>query len=178
MRIRCRNPQVSFQFCFPLLPILSSFHPTGLLVWVVLCLLDPSSRHPNQRLLFIFSSLSFHFHAHSQRHLDCEALLVPWDGNQSPGTAPRQALSPALRVLSWIWREGIHGTWRSYASFAVQHMVRNLPAMQKTQVWSLGRQDPLEKGMATHSKFLAWKIPQTEEPGRLQSMGLQWVRHD
>ena len=51
--------------------------------------------------------------------------------------------------------------------------VKNLPAMQETQVQLLGWEDPLEKGMATHSSILAWKIPQTEEPGGLQSMGLQ-----
>mgnify|MGYP007134204067 CR=1 FL=1 len=50
---------------------------------------------------------------------------------------------------------------------------KNLPAMQETRVPSLGREDPLEKGMATHSSILAWRIPWTEEPGGLQSMGLQ-----
>ena len=49
----------------------------------------------------------------------------------------------------------------------------NLPAMQETQVQSLGWEDPLEKGVATHSSILAWRIPQTEEPSGLQSMGLQ-----
>ena len=49
--------------------------------------------------------------------------------------------------------------------------------MQETQVCSLGWEDPLEKGMATHSSILAWRIPWTEEPGGLQSMGLQRVRH-
>ena len=57
-------------------------------------------------------------------------------------------------------------------------MVKNLPAMQKTQVQSLGWEDPLEKGMATQSSTLAWKIPWTEDPYRLQSMGSQRVRHD
>jgi len=57
-------------------------------------------------------------------------------------------------------------------------MVKRLPAMQKTGVRSLGREDPLEKEMATHSSTLAWKIPWTEEPGRLQSMGSQRVGHD
>ena len=52
-------------------------------------------------------------------------------------------------------------------------MVRNLPAMQKTWVQSLGQEDPLEKGMATHSSIVACRIPWTEEPGGLQSMGLQ-----
>ena len=49
--------------------------------------------------------------------------------------------------------------------------VKNLPAMQETQVRSLGGEDPLEKGMATHSNILAWRIPWTEEPGGPQSMG-------
>ena len=57
-------------------------------------------------------------------------------------------------------------------------MVKNLHAMQETQVRSLGQEDPLEKGMATHSSILAWRIPWTEEPGGLQSMGLQKVEHD
>ena len=52
-------------------------------------------------------------------------------------------------------------------------MVKNLPAVQETWVRSLGQEDPLEKEMATHSSILAWEIPWTEEPGRLQSMGLQ-----
>ena len=51
--------------------------------------------------------------------------------------------------------------------------VKNLPAMQETQVRSLGQEDALEKEMATHSSILAWEIPRTEEPGRLQSMGSQ-----
>ena len=60
----------------------------------------------------------------------------------------------------------------------VAQVVKNLPAMQETQVWSLGQEDPLEKGMATHSSILAWRIPWTEKPGRLQSMGSQRVRQD
>ena len=51
--------------------------------------------------------------------------------------------------------------------------MNKLPAMQETQVWSLGWEDPLEKEMATHSSILAWETPWTEEPGGLQSMGLQ-----
>ena len=56
--------------------------------------------------------------------------------------------------------------------------VKNLPAMQEAQVQSLGQEDPLEKAMATHSSILAWRISWTEEPGGLQYMGLQRVRHD
>ena len=54
----------------------------------------------------------------------------------------------------------------------VAQMVKNLPEMQETQVQSLGLEDPLKKGMATHSSILAWRVPWTEEPGGLQSMGL------
>ena len=57
-------------------------------------------------------------------------------------------------------------------------MLKHLPEMQETQVQSLGREDPLEKEMATHSSTLAWKIPWMEEAGRLQSMGSQRVGHD
>ena len=60
----------------------------------------------------------------------------------------------------------------------VAQLVKNLPAMQETQVRSLGQEDPLEKEMATHSSNLAWKIPWTEKPGRLQSMRSQRVGHD
>ena len=56
--------------------------------------------------------------------------------------------------------------------------VKFLPAMRETQVRSLGLEDPLEKEMATHSSILAWKIPWTEEPGGLQSLGSQRVGHD
>ena len=62
--------------------------------------------------------------------------------------------------------------------FPVGSGVKNLPAMQETRVQFLGWEDLLEKEMATHSSILAWKIPWTEEPGRLQSMGLQRVGHD
>ena len=69
------------------------------------------------------------------------------------------------------------GAWASL----VAQMVKNLPATRETQVWSPGWEDPLEKGMATHSSILAWRIPRTEEPeepGRLQSVGSQRVRHN
>ena len=68
-----------------------------------------------------------------------------------------------------------HGKWRASL---VGQLVKNLPVMQETPVWFLYWEDPLEEGMATHSSILAWKIPWTEEPGGLQSMRLQRVRHD
>ena len=60
----------------------------------------------------------------------------------------------------------------------VAQMVKNLPAMRNTQVQFLGQKDVLEKGMATHSSILAWKIPWREEPGRLYSMVSQRIGHD
>ena len=65
-----------------------------------------------------------------------------------------------------------------YVASLVAQMVKNLPAMQETWVRSLGQEDPLEKGMVTHCSILAWRIPWTEEPGGLQSTGLQRVGHD
>ena len=63
-------------------------------------------------------------------------------------------------------------------AFLVAQMVKHLPAIRETWVQSLGWEDPLEKEMATHSSTLAWKIPWTEEPGRLQSVGSQRVRQE
>ena len=64
------------------------------------------------------------------------------------------------------------------AASLLAQTVKHLPAMWETRIWSLGQEDPLEKETATHSSTLAWKIPWTEEPGRLQSVGSQRVRHD
>ena len=63
-------------------------------------------------------------------------------------------------------------------AFLVIQTVTNLLVMQEIWVSTLGQKDPLEKGMATHSSILAWRIPWTEKPGRLQSMGSQRVGHD
>ena len=83
--------------------------------------------------------------------------------------------------LSYKWRKWdlnriIKFAIWSWASLLAQK-VKNLPEMQETWVWSLDRDDPLEEGMATHSSILAWRIPWTEEPGGLQSVGSQRVRH-
>ena len=60
----------------------------------------------------------------------------------------------------------------------VAQMVKNLSAVWETRVWSLGREDPLEKGMATHSSILTWRVPWTEKTGGLQSLDLQRVRNN
>ena len=67
--------------------------------------------------------------------------------------------------------------WLILWASIVAQMVKNLPAIQETGIRSLGQEDPLEKGMATHSSILAWRIPWTEETGRLQSIGSHRVRH-
>ena len=65
-----------------------------------------------------------------------------------------------------------------FGASLVAQTVKNLLAVWETWVQSLGQEDSLEKGMATHSSILAWRMPWTEEPGRLHSMGLQRIRHD
>ena len=77
---------------------------------------------------------------------------------EDPGSIPGWGIQP-LRIL-------------------VAQMIKKPPAMRETRVRSLGREDPLEEGMATHSSILAWRIPRTAEPGGLQFMGWQRVGHD
>ena len=76
--------------------------------------------------------------------------------------------------MHWATRYGL----KNVRASQVAQMVNNLPAMRKTWVQALRQEDPLEKGMATHSSILAWKIPWTEEPGELQSMQSHRVGHD
>ena len=68
--------------------------------------------------------------------------------------------------------------WVYVRASLVAQTVKKWPAMRETQIRSLGQEDPLEKGMATHSSILFWRIPWTEEPGGLQSMGSQRAGHD
>ena len=88
--------------------------------------------------------------------------------------------SPSWSQLS-VWVSGAHaadpGSDVEHTSLMAQ-MVKSLPAMRETQIPSLGREYSLEKGMTTHSGILAWKIPWMEEPGGLQSIGLERVRHN
>ena len=81
-------------------------------------------------------------------------------------------------ILSWNLISGFGFIVGLYEASLVAQVVKNLSAMQETWVQSRVWEDPLEKGMATHSNFLAWRIPWTEEPGELQSMGSQRVRYD
>ena len=78
----------------------------------------------------------------------------------------------------YIENTAMNKTAFPHGEFEVAQMVKRLPTMRETWVRSLGQEDLLEKAKATHSSTLAWKIPWTEEPGRLQSMGSQKVGHD
>ena len=85
---------------------------------------------------------------------------------------------PSLRGPLWWPCFLFHYPLVSPGGTISPQMVKNLPAMQETWVWSLGQEDPFEEGMATHSRILAKKTPWTEEPGRLQSVGSRRVGHD
>ena len=89
--------------------------------------------------------------------------------------SPRATPPPSWLLLGTLHLNGYVFPFR--ASLVAQ-MVKHLPAMRETQGQFLGWEDPLEKEMATHSSILAWRILWTEEPGGLQSRGLQRVRHD
>ena len=108
-----------------------------------------------------------------------------WEGGDGPGEGWSMC-SHLFVLLKYSWYTVVlaSGVQQNdlviylYGTSLVAQMVKNLPAMWEIRVWSLGQEDPLEKEMATHSSVLAWKIPWTEEPGGLQSMGLQKVGHD
>ena len=81
--------------------------------------------------------------------------------------------------IPWTEKPGhLYSSKQIFRASLVAQVVKRLPTMRETWVQSLGREDPLEKEMATHSSILAWRIPWTEEPGRLQSTGSQRVGHD
>ena len=77
-----------------------------------------------------------------------------------------------------LQRVGLSNFHFHFETSLVAQMIKRLPTMQETRVRSLGWEDPLAKEMVTHSSTLVWKIPWMEEPGKLQSMGLQRVGHD
>ena len=90
------------------------------------------------------------------------------------------ALQPKPLGMCRLHRDALiqEHVFQIYWASLVAQAVKNPPAIQETQVQSLGREDPLEKGMATHSSILAWRIPWTGEPGGLQSIGSHRVGHD
>ena len=86
-------------------------------------------------------------------------------------------LCPVVSVKSSFFAAKYDASWASQVALAVKKPLAGA-GDEETQLWSLGREDALEEGMATHLSSLAWRIPWTEEPGGVQSMGSQRVRHD
>ena len=106
---------------------------------------------------------------------------IPWrrKWQPTPVLLPGEFHGRSLVGYSPWRRKELEATERLHFWISlVSQMVKRLPAVWETRVRSLGWEDPLEKEIATHSSNLAWKIPWTEEPGGLQSMGSQRVRHD
>jgi len=98
-----------------------------------------------------------------------QARVLEWMPFPTPGNLPDpiESMFPAAPALA--------GGFFTTGPSLVAQMVKNLPEIQETQVWFLGQEDLLEKGMATHCSILAWRIPWTEEPGGLQSMGTFFI---
>ena len=104
-----------------------------------------------------------------------EWMRMPYGGmsyisSLPPGRQPAQA---TLTLLQLLWMLSVTHILLEVILPLVAETVKNLPAVQEIRVQSLSWEGPLEKGMATHSSILAWRIPRTEEPGRIQSMGSQ-----
>ena len=143
-----------------------------------------------------------HSSFHHTWHLDVVVVQVPGHVQLSatPWTAARQA-SPSLTISQSLPKsvsiESVMPSnhlilchplplclqsfpvWGSYpVNWIFTSGGQSIGAMQETRIWSLGREDPLKKERATHSSILAWRIPQTEEPGGIQSIGSQRVRHN
>ena len=95
--------------------------------------------------------------------------------NPTDGGAWWAAIYGVAQSRTWLKRLSSSS---SSTLFQVTQMVKSTPAMQETWVWYLGREDPLEEEMVTHSSILVWRIPWTEKPGRLQSLRPQSIRHN
>ena len=114
----------------------------------------------------------------SMRPLDC-CIESPLPGSSVHGILQ-------ARILEWVTIPFSRGSCQPRDQTQVPctavrfftNMGKNLPAVQETQIRSLSQEDPLEKGMVTHSSILAWRIPWTEEPGRLRSIRFSRVRHE
>ena len=108
---------------------------------------------------------------HLEKEMAAHSSILAWkiSWTEEPGGLQ----SMGSQRVGHDWATDTYLTRSSSHSSLVAQRVKHLPAMQETWVRSLGQEDPLEKEMATHSSTLAWKIPWTEKPGRLQSMGSQ-----
>jgi len=108
------------------------------------------------------------------RGSETEAAVL---GRGGDGAHVRSKHSPPLTTQSLLMPVPLEASRQGRASLVAQR-VKNLPAVQETRIRSLGQEDPREKAMVTHSRILAWRIPWTEKPGGLQSMGSQTAGHD
>ena len=136
--------------------------------WTVTCQAPLSMEFSRQEYWseLPFPTPGFFWIQESNLHLLC---LLHWQVNSLP-LASWEAQYNGMYIIKI--------SFKTRRASLVAHTVKNLSAMQETLVWSLGREDPLEKGMTTHSSIPAWRIPWAEEPCRLQSMGSQRVGHD
>ena len=119
---------------------------------------------------------------HFVQGITARGLAVTWSWNLEKLKSRNWKIYPvsSVNVFSFYEKEVWLHLWSRMCclwGFPGGLAAKNLSAMQETQVWSMGQEDPLEEEMGTHSSILAWRIPWTEEPGRLQSMGSQGVRH-
>ena len=119
---------------------------------------------------------NFFIHSSVDGNLGCFHVLAI-----ANSAAMNHGINVSLSILfssGYMPRSGIVGSYGGFRTSLVAQMVKRLSTMQETWVRSLDWEDLLEKEMAAHSSTLAWKIPWTEEPGKLQSMGSQRVRHN
>ena len=116
------------------------------------------------------TSLSLFTFMHWKRKWQPTPVFLPGEsqGQRSLVGCPVYGVAQSWTRLKWLSSSSIH-----ILTFSDAQWVKNQPAMQKTQVWSLGQEDALEEEMATYSNSLTWKISWTNEPGGLQSTGLQ-----
>ena len=120
-------------------------------------------------------TFTFHFHA-LEKEMATHSSVLSW---RIPGMGePGGLLSMGSHRVGHDWSDLAAAAMDKRQASLEAQMVKNLPAIWETKVTSLGREDPLEKEMGTHSSILAWRVPWTEEPGGLQSTGSQRVGHD
>ena len=125
---------------------------------------------------FVANTINVLFQMYCSKKMHCILGFASSSAGKEPACKAGN-LSP-IPGLGRFPGEGIgYALQYPWASLVAQ-VVKNPPAIQETWIQSLGWEDPLEEVMATHSLILAWRIPRTEEPGRLQFMGSQKVRHD
>ena len=127
-----------------------------------------------QTLLSDFT-FTFHFHA-LEKEMATDSSVLAWriPGMEEPG----ELLSMGSHRVGHDWSYLAAAVLSTHLGFLVAQIINSLPAMWETWVRSLGWEDPLEKEIAIHSSILPWKIPWMKEPGGLQSVGCQRVRHD